>query len=167
MKASVNSISHFICEIYLLTLFVSLFTVILKDLTINSSSHNFALICQKTEISINIMETLTSSNMAWIKTFTFFAICCLYIISTTVSTIPFTSTIVVFIITPIITFPVRTGRILNGCRKGLKNITSRYGDHEKNIKFITRGLRPRVINLIFSSDYHTYEWYFLILFDSR
>ena len=50
-----------------------------------------------------------------------------------------------------------TGRILNGCQKGLKNITSSYGDHEKNIKFITSGRRPRVINLIFSSDYHNYE----------
>ena len=47
---------------------------------------------------------LTSSR---IKTCTFFAICCLYIISTTISTIPFTSTIVVLIITPVVTFPVR------------------------------------------------------------
>ena len=31
------------------------------------------------------------------------------------------------------------GRILNGCQKGLKNITSSYGNHEKNIKFIRSG----------------------------
>ena len=49
------------------------------------------------------------------------------------------------------------GRILNGCQKGLQNITSSYGHHEKNIKFITSGRRPRVINLIFSSDDHNYE----------
>ena len=50
-----------------------------------------------------------------------------------------------------------SGRILNGCQKGLQNITSSYGHHEKNIKFITSGRRPRVINLIFSSDDHNYE----------
>ena len=50
-----------------------------------------------------------------------------------------------------------TGRILNGCEKGSKNITSSYGHHEKNIEFITSGRRPRVINLIFSSDDHNYE----------
>ena len=49
------------------------------------------------------------------------------------------------------------GRILNGCQKGSQNITSSYGHHEKNIEFITSGRRPRVINLIFSSDYHTYS----------
>ena len=49
------------------------------------------------------------------------------------------------------------GRILNGCQKGLQNITSSYGHHEKNIEFITSGRRPRVINLIFSSDDHNYE----------
>ena len=31
------------------------------------------------------------------------------------------------------------GRILNGCQKGLQNITSSYGHHEKNIEFITSG----------------------------
>ena len=50
-----------------------------------------------------------------------------------------------------------TGRILNGCQKGLQNITSSYGHHKKNIEFITSGRRPRVINLIFSSDDHNYE----------
>ena len=59
------------------------------------------------------------------------------------------------------------GRILNGCQKGLQNITSSYGHHEKNIEFITSGRRPQVINLIFSSDDHNYEWYFVILFDSH
>ena len=49
------------------------------------------------------------------------------------------------------------GRILNGFQKGLQNITSSYGHHEKNIEFITSGRRPRVINLIFSSDDHNYE----------
>jgi len=34
----------------------NIFTVILKELTINSSSHNFALICQKTEINNNIIK---------------------------------------------------------------------------------------------------------------
>ena len=47
--------------------------------------------------------------------------------------------------------------ILNGFQKGLQNITSSYGHHEKNIEFITSGRRPRVINLIFSSDDHNYE----------
>ena len=49
------------------------------------------------------------------------------------------------------------GRILNGCEKGSQNITSSYGHHEKNITFITSGRRPRVINVIFSSDDHNYE----------
>ena len=33
------------------------------------------------------------------------------------------------------------GRILNGFQKGLQNITSSYGHHEKNIEFITSGRR--------------------------
>ena len=45
--------------------------------------------------------------LAWIKAGTCFAICFLYIISTTSSTIPSTSTIVVFIITPAIFCPMR------------------------------------------------------------
>ena len=39
--------------------------------------------------------------------------------------------------------------IMHGCQKVLENITSGYGNHEKNIEFITSGRRPRVINSIF------------------
>ena len=48
-----------------------------------------------------------SCLLCWVKTFTCFAICGFYIISTAVSTIPFTPTIVIFIITPVVTFPLR------------------------------------------------------------
>ena len=56
---------------------------------------------------INVLKSLTSSSLAWIKTCTFFAIICQYTRSTTSSTIPSTSTIVVVVITPAIFCPMR------------------------------------------------------------
>ena len=56
---------------------------------------------------INVLKSLTSSSLAWIKACTFFAIICQYTRSTTSSTIPSTSTIVVVVITPAIFCPMR------------------------------------------------------------
>ena len=52
-------------------------------------------------------------------------------------------------------------------QKVLDNITRGWGNHLSSNEFITRGLRPLVINFItFTRDYLNHSWYYPILFAS-
>ena len=75
----------------------------------------------------SIVAMLTSSSLIWIKACTDRAIAFPHVRSTTVSTIPFTSTIVVSIITPVITLPTlfTTGISAWSCSIWIKTCTYR------------------------------------------